>query len=98
MNKPTLARMTLLSSLAITALSTGVLAQESEVSFKSTEISDGIFMVEGVGGFGGGNMAVLVGETYVAMVDDGLAPLAPKLLNHVTNTAGRKINFMIVRV
>ena len=44
---------------ALTA--TAALAQEApEISFKSTEIEPGIFMVEGVGGFGGGNMAVLV--------------------------------------
>ncbi len=70
-------------------------AQAPEISFKSTEVSPGIFMVEGVGGFAGGNMAVLVGERYVAMIDDSMAPLAPTLLAHVTDTAGRPINFMI---
>lgn len=69
--------------------------QQPEIDFKSTEVAPGIFMVEGVGGFGGGNMAVLVGEEYVAMIDDSLEPLAPKLLAHVTDTAGRPINFMI---
>ncbi|NRB70521.1 MAG: MBL fold metallo-hydrolase [Xanthomonadales bacterium] len=70
-------------------------AQDNEISFKSTEVTPGIFMVEGVGGFGGGNMALLVGDQYVAMIDDGLAPLAPTLLAHVTETAGRPVNFMI---
>lgn len=87
----------ILSRLAITAtLASGaVFAQESEITFESTEVKPGIFMVAGVGGFGGGNMAVLVGDEYVAMIDDGLEPLAPKLLAHVTDTAGRNINFMI---
>lgn len=76
-------------------LSGCVFAQAPEITFESTEVSPGIFMVEGVGGFGGGNMAVLVGNEYVAMIDDGLEPLAPKLLTHVTDTAGRSINFMI---
>jgi glyoxylase-like metal-dependent hydrolase (beta-lactamase superfamily II) len=52
-------------------------------------------MIDGVDGFGGGNMGLLVGEDYIAMIDDGLAPLAPTLLAHVTETAGRPINFMI---
>lgn len=82
-------------ALASALLSGSAFAQESEISFKSTELTPGIFMVEGVGGFGGGNMAVLVGEEYVAMIDDGLEPLAPTLLAHVTDTAGRNINFMI---
>lgn len=93
----TLNRQRLLAPLAAAALwlAASASAQDAEISFKSTEISPGIFMVEGVGGFGGGNMAVLVGERYVAMIDDSMAPLAPTLLAHVTDTAGRPINFMV---
>jgi glyoxylase-like metal-dependent hydrolase (beta-lactamase superfamily II) len=40
-------------------------------------------------------MAVLVGGDQVAMIDDSMAPLAPRLLAHVTETAGRGIDFMI---
>ncbi len=86
-------RQSAILSLSLTLFAGAAPAQE--ISFKSTEVSPGIFMVEGVGGFGGGNMAVLVGEEYVAMIDDSLEPLAPKLLEHVTDTAGRPINFMI---
>jgi glyoxylase-like metal-dependent hydrolase (beta-lactamase superfamily II) len=70
-------------------------AQDAEITFNSTEIEPGIFMVEARGGFGGGNMAVLVGEGHVAMIDDGLPPLAENLLTHVTETAGGPIEFMI---
>ncbi len=70
-------------------------AQDAEITFNSTEIEPGIFMVEAKGGFGGGNMAVLVGEGHVAMIDDGLPPLAENLLTHVTETAGGPIEFMV---
>ncbi len=70
-------------------------AQDAEITFNSTEIEPGIFMVEARGGFGGGNMAVLVGEGHVAMIDDGLPPLAENLLTHVTETAGGPIEFMV---
>ena len=40
-------------------------------------------------------MSLLVGDDYVAMIDDGIEPVAPLLLEHVTETAGRPINFMI---
>lgn len=70
-------------------------AQDAEITFKSTEIKPGIFMVEAVGGFGGGNMAVLVGEDQIAMIDDGLPPLAEDLLTHVTETAGGPIDFLV---
>lgn len=70
-------------------------AQDFATSFKSTEVAPGIYMIEGVGGFGGGNMGLLVGADYVAMIDDGLEPLAPTLLEHIADTAGRSVNFMI---
>ncbi len=70
-------------------------AQEFATSFESTEVAPGIHMVSGVGGFGGGNMAVLIGDDYVAMIDDSMEPLAPTLLAHVAETAGRPVNFMI---
>jgi len=84
----------LLTALLLIAASTSY-AQDFATSFKSTEVVPGIYMVEGVDGFGGGNMGLLVGENYIVMIDDGLAPLAPTLLAYVTETAGRPINFMI---
>ena len=77
----------LLSSLAF--------GQDAEITFSSSEIEPGIFMVEAKGGFGGGNMAVLIGDGHVAMIDDGLPPLAENLLAHVTDTAGGPIDFMV---
>lgn len=73
----------------------GAHAQQTATSFESSEVAPGIHMVAGVGGFGGGNMAILVGEQHVAMIDDSLEPLAPKLLTHVAETAGRPVNFII---
>ncbi len=81
--------------LSMCALACAASAQQFATSFKSTEIVPGIFMVEGVGGFGGGNMGLLVGDDYVAMIDDSLEALAPNLLEHVADTAGRPVNFMI---
>ena len=82
-------------ALILISLAPAAFAQDAEITFKSTEVEPGIYMVESVGGFGGGNMAVLVGDGHVAMIDDGLPPLAEKLLAHVTETAGGPINFMI---
>ena len=70
-------------------------AQDAEITFVSTEIEPGIFMVEAKGGFGGGNMAVLVGEGRIAMIDDSMPPLAESLLAHVIETAGGPIDFMV---
>ncbi len=82
--------------LAALLTSTTAFSQDFATSFESTEIAPGIYVVEGIGGFGGGNMAVLVGDEHVAMIDDSMAPLAPMLFEHVMDTTGgRAIDFMI---
>ena len=70
-------------------------AAQFATEFKSTEVKPGIYMVEGADGFGGGNMAVLIGDDYVAMIDDGLEPTAQILQDFVTELAGRPIDFII---
>ena len=82
-------------ALLLIALAPAAFAQDAEITFKSTELEPGLFMVEAVGGFGGGNMAIIVGEKHVAMIDDSMPPFAETLLIHATETAGRPIDFMI---
>jgi glyoxylase-like metal-dependent hydrolase (beta-lactamase superfamily II) len=48
-------------------------AQDSEVSFKSTEVAPGIFMLEGQGGFAGGSVA-----GYIAAQKDMLSLAGPE--------------------
>ncbi|MDX1517479.1 MAG: hypothetical protein R3288_11605, partial [Woeseiaceae bacterium] len=78
--------MTRISALLLLLVSTTVSAQQWATSFKTTEVAPGIYMIEGVGGFGGGNMGLLVGESRVAMIDDSVEPLSPMLLEHVEET------------
>ena len=70
-------------------------AQQFASTFKATEVVPGILMVEGADGFGGGNMALLIGADHVAMIDDGLEPIAANLLAFVKEEAGRPIDFVI---
>ena len=70
-------------------------AQELATAFKSTEVAPGIHLVEGADGFGGGNIALLVGKQYVVLVDDGLEPIAKILQEYVQGLAGRPINFVV---
>ncbi|MFQ5609733.1 MAG: MBL fold metallo-hydrolase [Woeseiaceae bacterium] len=80
-----------ISCLAASAAS----AQQLATEFKSTEVADGIYMIAGADGFGGGNMAVLIGDDYVAMIDDGIGQTASTLLDFVQETAGRPIDFLV---
>lgn len=72
-----------------------VLAQQFATSFKSIEVSPGIFMLDGEDGFGGGNVELLVGDDYVVLIDDALTPTAPTLIEAVTKLARRPIDFVI---
>lgn len=70
------------------------LAQE-DISFKTTQVADGIFMLEGVGGFVGGNLGVLAGSDGVVLIDDGLEQYSEMLLAAVGEAAGAKVDFVI---
>ena len=70
-------------------------AQELATSFKSTEVSPGIYMLDGVDGFGGGNVSLLVGDDHIVLIDDGLDQTVPALLEAATKIAGRAVDFVI---
>ena len=70
-----------------------ILAQDSEISFKSTQLAPGLYMLEGEGGFAGGNISLSTGEDGVVLIDDGLPPLTDILLAAIGElTEGPSIN------
>lgn len=70
-------------------------AQDEAVSFRSTALAPGLFMLHGEGGFAGGNLGLLTGEDGVILIDDGLEPLAETMLAAVQDTAGAPVDFVI---
>jgi glyoxylase-like metal-dependent hydrolase (beta-lactamase superfamily II) len=70
-------------------------AQDAPVSFKSTEVVSGIFMLEGDGAFAGGNITLLVGDEYRVLIDDGISSFAPALIEAASELAGGPIDFVI---
>jgi glyoxylase-like metal-dependent hydrolase (beta-lactamase superfamily II) len=70
-------------------------SQEAEISFKLTEVAPGIHAIESVGGFGGGNASVLIGDEHVVLIDDAMVPTAPAFIAAVSEAAGRPIDFVI---
>lgn len=81
--------------LTLLLAAVGIYAEDDKISFVSDEVAPGIFMVQGAGGFAGGNIGLLVGDDYVAMIDDSLEPLSPELESHVFDVAGRPVSFVI---
>jgi len=85
----------LLISLTTLLVAAATLAQETAITYKSTEVTSGIYILEGAGGFAGGNVGLLVGDQHVVMIDDTMVPTAPALLAVAAETAGRPIDFVI---
>lgn len=71
------------------------MAAEPEISFKATELTTGLYMLEGVGGFTGGNLGLSIGDDGVFLIDDGLPPLTDELLEAVAELTDSPIEFLI---
>jgi cyclase len=67
----------------------------SKVELKTTKIAPGLAMLEGVGGFAGGNVAVSYGPDGTAIVDDQFAPMVPKIAAAVKALEDAPIRFVI---
>ena len=70
-------------------------AQEESISFKSTELAPGLYMLEGQGGFAGGNLGLITGDDGVVLIDDGLEPLVAVTLAAIESLTGDPVNFVI---
>ena len=83
--------------LALCALSftVGATAQDGNISFKSTELAPGLYMLEGQGGFAGGNLALITGDDGVVLIDDGLEPLVGVTLSAIESLTGDPVDFVI---
>lgn len=87
-------RSTVLACLLFAFLGPAV-AQEAEISYKSTELAEGLYMLEGEGGFAGGNIGVSTGEDGLVLIDDGLPPLTDKLLAAIGKLTNNPVDFVI---
>lgn len=67
----------------------------SNVSLKTTLVNKNIYMLEGVNGFAGGNVAVSVGEDGILIVDDQFIEMSDKIKTALSDIASGEINFII---
>lgn len=61
------------------------------VDIKTTDLGDGIYMLEGMGG----NIGVSVGDDGVFVIDDQFAPLADKILAAIAEITDKPVRFVI---
>lgn len=68
---------------------------QDDVNFKTNEVSEGLYVISGVGGFAGGNVLISTGEDGTLMIDDSIPPLLGKLRQAIEKVSDSDIEFLI---
>ena len=66
-----------------------------ELGFETTKLSQNIYMISGVGGFTGGNIALVNGKEGSIMIDNGLGSVTQLLLSEIAKTTKKPIDYLI---
>lgn len=72
-------------------VSTPIIAAE----FSVKNLAGGIYMLQGVGGFTGGNVGLSVGDDGVILIDDSMPPFLDKLNKAIAGISDKPVNFLI---
>ena len=87
-------RIKLVAAISLLSASTIVNAQD-DVSVRATELVPGITMLEGAGGFIGGNVAVITGDEAVVLIDGGVEPYGELVLEAVEQHTKATVDYLI---
>src|SRR5256885_1345430 len=84
--------------LCVLVLGFGALGQEqdfSKVQSRITKVAGNVYMIDGTGGFAGGNIGVSVGEDGILIVDDQYAPLSDKIQAALKGVTDKPVRFVL---
>lgn len=86
--------------ILITTISPHTIAQAekkpAELSFHTLDLGNGIYMLQGKGGFTGGNLGLLVGKDGVILIDDSMPPMLDIMQQAIASVTDNKpIDFLI---
>ena len=65
------------------------------VSYKSTELAPGLYMLEGVGAFTGGNLGLWTGDDGVLLIDDGMPPYYDLMLEAIREHTEDDVDYLV---
>ncbi|MBQ0723976.1 MAG: MBL fold metallo-hydrolase [Cycloclasticus sp.] len=66
-----------------------------EITLKTTHVRGNIYMLEGVGGFAGGNIGVSAGNDGLLLIDDQLGPMSDKISTALSAINAGKLRFIL---
>jgi glyoxylase-like metal-dependent hydrolase (beta-lactamase superfamily II) len=81
--------------LAAVPTASAQMGDPSKVTLKTSPVAGSISVIEGEGGFAGGNVAVSVGDDGMFIVDDEIQPLTPKLKAALAAASKKPLRFVI---
>ena len=86
-------KKTIFAALAAVMMTGSATAQQdmSQIEIKTTDLGNGIYMLEGRGG----NIGVSVGEDGVFVIDDQFAPLVPKIKAAIAAITDKPVDYVI---
>ena len=67
----------------------------SKIETKVEKVAGNVYMLQGVGGFAGGNIGVSVGDDGVLLVDDQFEPLVPKIEAALRGITAKPVRFVL---
>jgi glyoxylase-like metal-dependent hydrolase (beta-lactamase superfamily II) len=76
-------------------LSAATFGQDEGISWKSTQLEPGLYMLEGEGGFPGGNLGLMSGDDGVVLIDDGLQNLSAMTIASIEKLTSGPVNFVV---
>lgn len=69
--------------------------EEAKLSWQSTQVADGLYMLSGVGGFTGGNLGLSVGKDGVILIDDAMPSTLGIMNDAIKAITEDSIDFLI---
>jgi len=69
--------------------------KEGKLGFETTKLNTGLYMISGVGGFTGGNIALIIGDDGAVMIDNGLSTVTDTLKKEIAKTTKKPIDYLI---
>lgn len=82
-------------NLLVFFIATFSMADDEAITFKATSLGGGLHVIQGEGGFTGGNILLSVGEDGVVIIDGSMPPFLEKLQATVKSVADAPIDFLI---
>src|SRR3954465_11387299 len=67
----------------------------SKIQSRITKVAGNIYMIDGTGGFAGGNIRGSVGDDGILIVDDQFAPLADKIQAALKGVTDKPVRFVL---